>query len=444
MNQNANGLVFEEWAQWLEQLQQPGTFKQVVVISALGLLSLAAVYVLRKLMIRWFGLEQEHTTVTLGRRSYDGLLFPSLWLASTYAASLVMRVPLRFSLFRLALAAIFALLVIRALVKILRLTFKEWRWARVLERTVSWVIWIGVVLWISGLLPLLLQQLDEMQIRVGSFKTSVLGLLFAPVTVVMALLLSLWLASLIESRLLRSATGSTLSLRKIMSNALRVLLLLLGLLVGLRAVDIDLTALSVFGGALGVGVGLGLQKLASNYVSGYVVLAERSVRIGDYIKVDGFTGTVTNITARYTVLRDLTGVEAILPNDMLVNQRVENSSLSDSQVWQTVSITVGYGSDVDLVQSLLVEAALSQERVLRAPGPVAGLRNFGADGLDFSLGFWIADPEISTISLRSEICKHVLRSMAQHNIDIPYPQRVLHIAQGENVPVLLQGNRLAP
>ena len=229
-----------------------------------------------------------------------------------------------------------------------------------------------------------------------------------------------------------------------MSNALRVLLLLLGLLVGLRAVDIDLTALSVFGGALGVGVGLGLQKLASNYVSGFVVLAERSVRIGDYIKVDGFTGTVTNITARYTVLRDLTGVEAILPNDMLVNQRVENSSLSDSQVWQTVSITVGYGSDVDLVQSLLVEAALSQERVLRAPGPVAGLRNFGADGLDFSLGFWIADPEIGTISLRSEICKHVLRSMAQHNIDIPYPQRVLHIAQGENVPVLLQGNRLAP
>ena len=444
MNHDTNGLFFADWAQWLAQIQQPAALKEIAVIVALGLVSLLAVYVLRKLFYRLFPREQSHASVTLGASSYDGLLFPALWLAAVYVAAQIMQGTTRFSLFRLALPAIFALLAIRTLVKILRLTFKEWRWARVLERTVSWVIWIGVVLWISGVLPLLLQQLDAMQIRLGSFKTNLLSLIFAPVTVVFALLVSLWLSSMLEAQLLRDVTGSALSLRKIMSNAIRAIFLLVGLLVGLRAVDIDLTAFSVFGGALGVGVGLGLQKLASNYVSGFVVLAERSVRIGDYIKVDGFTGTVTNITARYTVIRDLTGVEAILPNDMLVNQRVENSSLSDLQVWQSVSITVGYGSDVELVQSLLVEAALSQERVLRSPGPVAGLRNFGADGLDFSLGFWIADPEIGTISLRSEICKHVLRSMGEHKIDIPYPQRVLHIAQGENVPVLLHGGRLAP
>ena len=439
MNQDTNGLFFEEWSQWLDQLQQPGTLKQLLVIVALGLLSLLAVYVVRKLLLRWFVLGQQHTSMTLGARSYDGLLFPSLWLASVYAASKLMQVPMRYSLFRLALPAILALLVIRSLVKILRLTFKEWRWISVLERTVSWVIWIGVVLWISGLLPLLMQQLDGMQIRIGSIRTNLLSLVFAPITVILALLVSLWLASLIEARLLREATGSTLSLRKIISNALRALLLLVGLLVGLRAVDIDLTAFSVFGGALGVGVGLGLQKLASNYVSGFVVLAERSIRIGDYVKIDGFEGTITDITARYTVLHSWNGVEAILPNDMLVNQRVENRSLSYLRVWHSITITVGYGNDVDLVQSLLVEAALSQPRVLHEPKPLANLENFGVDGLDFRLGFWITDPELGTGLLRSEICKHILRSLDLHQISIPYPQRVLHFAEGQTLPVELQG-----
>ena len=438
MNQDTNGLFFEEWMQWLNQAQQPAMLKQLAVIVALGLLSLLLVYLVRKLSSKWLSDEQQRATVTLGKRNFDGLLFPALWLVLTYTASHGTYATVRYSLFRLALPAILALLLIRTLVKILRLTFREWRWIRVLERTVSWVIWIGVVLWISGLLPMLLQLLDGMQIRIGSIKTNVLALVFAPVTVVLALLVSLWLASLLEARLLRDATGSTLSLRKIISNAARALLLLVGLLVGLHAVDIDLTALSVFGGALGVGVGLGLQKLASNYVSGFVVLAERSVRIGDYVKIDGFEGTITDITARYTVLHSWNGVEAILPNDMLVNQRVENRSLSDLRVWHSVTVTVGYGNDVDLVQSLLLEAALSQPRVLRDPAPLANLENFGVDGLDFRLGFWITDPENGTGLLRSEICKHILRSLDLHQISIPYPQRVLHIAEGQMLPVALQ------
>ena len=141
----------------------------------------------------------------------------------------------------------------------------------------------------------------------------------------------------------------------------------------LEIVNIDLTAFSVFGGALGVGIGLGLQKLAANYVSGFVVLLERSVRIGDVIKVDNFEGRVTDITARFTSLRSVTGIEAILPNDMLVNQRVENSSLIDTRVWHWLPVTVSYGSDVELVRRLLVEAAATQSRVAREPEPAAFL-----------------------------------------------------------------------
>ena len=201
--------------------------------------------------------------------------------------------------------------------------------------------------------------------------------------------------------------------------------LLLALVTGLKVIDIDLTAFSVFGGALGVGIGLGLQKLAANYVSGFVVLLERSVRIGDMIKVDNFEGRVTDISARFTRLRSISGVESILPNDMLVNLRVENSSLIDPRVWQWLAVTVGYDSDVELVQRLLVDAAMQQPRVQRDPPPAANLYAFGDNGLEFRLGFWIADPENSTMALRSAINLQILRSLRDNGIEIPYPQRVL-------------------
>jgi len=239
------------------------------------------------------------------------------------------------------------------------------------------------------------------------------------------------LSSAIEARLLHAATGSELSLRKAASNALRALLIFVGLLVALSAVGIDLTALSVLGGAVGVGIGLGLQKLAANYVSGFVILTERSMRIGDSVLVDGFEGRITDINARYTVIRSLAGRESIVPNELLITSRVENLSLADPRVAQSTVVSVGYDSDVPLVQRLLTEAALAQVRVLRDPLPSAALSAFGANGLEFTLSYWINDPENGQMNLRSNINIAVLTALRVNHIDIPYPQRVVHtIASG--------------
>ena len=145
-----------------------------------------------------------------------------------------------------------------------------------------------------------------------------------------------------------------MSLRKAVSNAARALLMFVGLMFAMSAVGIDLTALSVLGGAIGVGIGFGLQKLAANYVSGFVILAERSMRIGDMVRVDNFEGTITEINARYTVVRSPTGRESIVPNEILITSRVENWSLADPRVYQSTAIAVGYNSDVDLVMDILV------------------------------------------------------------------------------------------
>ncbi len=230
----------------------------------------------------------------------------------------------------------------------------ESRWVAVVERTVSWVAWIAVVLWITGVLPpsssSWSRSLDDGRRAKVSLRNVVEGGLIAGVVLV----LTLWLSSVLEKKLLRG-TGGSLSTRKIVANLVRVVLLVVGLLVALSAVGIDLTALSVLGGAIGVGVGLGLQRIAANYVSGFVILAERSLRIGDMVKVDTFEGRITDIRTRYTVIRALNGREALVPNEMLITQRVENATLSDRSVLISSPLQVAYGTDVPALLPALDE-----------------------------------------------------------------------------------------
>jgi small-conductance mechanosensitive channel len=179
-----------------------------------------------------------------------------------------------------------------------------------------------------------------------------------------------------------------------------------------------------------VGIGFGLQKLAANYVSGFVILAERSMRIGDSVKLDGFEGRVTDIKARYTVIRAPTGRESIVPNEMLINSRVENLSLADSQVLQSTSVSVAYGSDVELVMGLLKQACDMQTRVLKDPGSFVTLTAFGADGLEFGAHYWVDEQQSGLLTLKSEINLSILKLLNANGIEIPYPQRVVHTRAG--------------
>jgi small-conductance mechanosensitive channel len=245
-------------------------------------------------------------------------------------------------------------------------------------------------------------------------------------TTIAVLIVTLWISAWIEKRLLHGASGGDLSLRTAVSKATRAFLLLIGLVFALSSAGIDLTALSVLGGALGVGIGLGLQKLAANYISGFVILAERSMRIGDSVQVDNFEGQITHINARYTVIRSIAGREAIVPNEMLINSRVANLSLADPKVVQKTDVSVGYNSNVDLVRRLLVEAASAQPRVLQDPPPQGFLVSFGENSLNFTLQYWIADIEKGELGLRSDINFAILKTLRDNQIEIPFPQRVVH------------------
>jgi len=269
-----------------------------------------------------------------------------------------------------------------------------------------------------------LLSLENIHFVIGRTPWTLLGLLTSTLHALVVLVLALWASAALEKRILRQTLGD-LSMRKAAANVVRAGLLLLGLMFALSTLGVDLTALSVLGGALGVGIGFGLQKLAANYISGFVILLERSLRIGDMVKVDGFEGVVTDITTRFTSLRALDGRESIVPNEMIITQRIENSSLADSRITLTLPVTVGPQSDVALVQKIMCAAANHSDKVLADPAPAAFLRSFVPDGLEFVLVVWIADPASGQLGVRSAINQAILKGLQAEGIELARPSTLV-------------------
>jgi len=423
--QDTSPLTARELSSLWAHLQTPVALTEMVIL--LGCLGLAW------LIVRlWRGRQGDVRSIWLGHHVIDGALFPVLSLVLALMAYRLFQGHLPMMLFQVALPVLMSLAVIRVTVKVLRVVFPESQKMRVLEHTVSWLAWLATVLWVTGILPIMLTEMESVTWKVGGSVVNLRNLVEGVINAVLVLILALSLSSALEAQLLKGATDN-LSLRKMAVNAMRSILLLVGLMLALSTAGIDLTALSVFGGAIGVGLGFGLQKLAANYVSGFVILAERSLRIGDLVKVDNFEGTITDINTRYTVLRAAGGREAIVPNETLMTQRVENASLSDRQVSVSTLVQVAYGTDVRALFPELLSAISEVPRVMADPAPSVQLSNFAADGLELTITFWVKDPELGLGGPRSNVNLAVLDTLNRLGIDIPFPQRVLHHAAAPSV-----------
>ncbi len=412
---------FRELQRLLDDFQRSNTWIELAVLAAC--IGLAWV------VVRVIGRDQPKDSVWFGKNTFDGVLFPVLALSFTYAASHAVGYFQPIVLLKVAVPILMSLVVIRFLVRVLTAAFPNSAFMRLSERLVSWLAWIAAVLWILGLAPSVLQELDAIHLSFGKSRVSLRTLFEGAFSAGLVLVIALWISSTFEKRVLREHV-TDLSMRKVASNATRAALLLIGMLFALSAVGVDLTALSVLGGAVGVGLGFGLQKLASNYVSGFVILLERSLRIGDNVKVDSFEGRITDIKTRYTLIRAGNGRECIVPNELLITQRVENLSIADMKFNITTNIVVGYDSDVAQVQEILCGAASAQARVMSDPAPVAYLVNFAPDGLEFSLNFWVPDPGKGQANVKSAINIAILEGLRAARIDIPFPQRVVHVEPG--------------
>lgn len=338
------------------------------------------------------------------------------------------------SLLKLAVPLLIALAIIRIVIYMLHLIFAQDATVSTTGRLISWVVWICFAIYISGYAPDLIDFLDDTGFRVGKQNISLLIVLQAMLSIVIALLISLWLGHVFENRVM-DAHGMDINLRVMLAKLMRPLLVLFAILIALPMVGIDLTALSVFGGAIGVGIGFGLQKTASNYISGFIILLDRSVNIGNFVTIEQHTGQLTKMTARYVVLRKADGTEVIIPNETVITSTVINHSYTDKKVRVPIVLQISYRSDLDAAIVVLVNAALAQSRVLKAPEPNVLVTAFADSGIDLELGVWIDDPEKGSGGLRSDIYRAVWREFKVKGIEIPYPQREVR---------LLGDNRAAP
>jgi small-conductance mechanosensitive channel len=371
--------------------------------------------------------------VRLGMESFARVLSPLLALTLIAVATPLLAQWHRVNLLRLAIPVVASFALIRLVFYVLRRIFaKNGRGGTVLlfsETIFATVIWIGFALYITGLWPDLIAYLEQTTLPVGRNRVSILVILQAAASVVATLMLALWAGALLEERLMRLDTVHS-SLRAVMARMVRAVLIVIAVLLSLSLVGIDLTILSVFGGALGVGIGLGLQKIVGSYVSGFVILLERSLSVGDVVSVDKYQGQVTRINARYTIVRAGDGIETIVPNDMLVSGPVQNYSLTDQRLRVATQLTVSYDCDIEYILQLLPETAARAGRVLQDPAPQALLLRFGADGFELEVGFWIADPENGRSNVLSEVNRAIWKVLQEHRIDVPFPQREVRIISG--------------
>lgn len=366
----------------------------------------------------------------LGMESFVRVLSPLLALGLIALSKAVLQQWMHVNLLRVAIPLVGSFALIRLAFYVLQRIFarggKAGGFLLIFEKGFAALVWIGVALYITGLWPELVLYLEHTLIPVGRNKTSLLVILQAAASVIVTLMIALWASAALEERLMRMDNMHS-SLRVVMARMGRAVFILLAVLISLSLVGIDLTVLSVFGGALGVGLGLGLQKIVSSYVSGFVILFERSLAIGDMVTVDKFSGQVTQINTRYTVVRGLDGIETVIPNEMLVSAPVQNYSLSDRTLRLGTRITVAYQTDIDMVLRLLEQAASGTARVSQEPAPQAFLMRFDADGFELEVGFWIADPENGRSNVLSEVNKAIWKTLQEHQIEVPYPQREVRV-----------------
>ena len=368
-----------------------------------------------------------------GKGSFEPVAFALLAVAFTWIAKFVLARHQESDSgpMEMILAVLIAGTFIRISAYVLGHVIPEGSLQRKLIRTVTWGAWIAVILHFTGLLPAVLSELDAHSMRIGKTEVTLLDLAQGVAALFFAVIFALWVSRVTEGRVM-AADSMDFTTRVVITKVLKVSILVVAVFVALPIAGIDITTLSIFSGAVGVGLGFGLQKIASNYVSGFIVLLDRSLRIGDVITVDGRRGEVKAIQARYTVIRGGDGVESIIPNEKLITDSVNHHTYSDPKVSLVIGVAISYESDVDRACELLVESAKTQGRVIADPPSAARVTKLTESGIELELTVWIQDPAAGEGDVRSDVLRAALRGFKSGGIELARARRdVRLIATGE-------------
>lgn len=415
---------------WFGLLTSPQSLLQFSLV----ILALVFALVLDRRLRTWIGAvlgeESRATVKTLAVRGSQRLILPLAMLVVVILfRSVLASLNYEVWLFDIFVPLLLSLAVIRITVFLLRRAYTPSPLIRAWENIISTSIWFIVVLHLIGVLPDITALMDELGFTVGQKRISLLAVFKVSLSVIIFLVLASWMSRVLERRVM-SSRHLGVSMRLAISKTIKIVLLTLAVLIALNSVGIDLTALTVFGGALGVGLGLGLQRITSNFVSGMILLYDRSIRPGDVITIGDRFGWVQELRARYIVVRDRDGVETLIPNENLITSEVISWSHSDKAVRIKIKVQISYGDDPEKAMEIMLKAC-EHPRVIVEPPPAVRLMDFGDSGLNLEARVWIEDPQEGVGSVRSDINLAIWKGFKEGGITIPFPQRDIHMIPAE-------------
>jgi len=403
----------------LEQLSQTHNWVQITIIIAVILASWLVSRFLNKIA------SEKYKTGIIAR-----IFTPTIILCLFLLAhGILLTIPYKDELIKLAIPITLALLIIRAVVYLLRISVPQARSLRAWEGIISSFVWVLVAIYLAGLLPTFIEFVDNtLSFKLGEKKISLLLILKIVGSLAFFLLLANWVSILLERQLVQRST-MTERIRLAISKSLRVVLITLAIIIALDTIGIDITALTILGGALGVGIGFGLQRIASNFISGFIILFDRSIRPGDVITIGERFGWIQELRARYVVIRDRDGVETLIPNETLITSQVINWSYSDQHVRQKLTLLISYKDDPEHAMQIMVDCANQFSRILKSPKAGCRLMEFTDNGMKMQLRYWIADPKNGVSNIRSLISVSIWKRFKEDGITIPFPQHDVYIKE---------------
>lgn len=407
----------------------PSTLIQLLIILAAWALARLLSGTTRRVLERQLGKGRFARFTDPALRTLVPLVLPVIWLIlqwfSVFAAKQADR---PHHLVESAVSLLTAWVVIRVLSQAIR----DPGWSK----SLAFLAWTLAALNLLGLLAPTMATLDSMGVTLGDVRVSVLSALKAGIVLVALLWAAGFLSRLVEARF-EHAKGLSPSAKVLLGKTVRIFLMGIAVVAALDSIGIDLTALAVFSGAVGLGIGFGLQKVVSNLISGLILLMDKSVKPGDVIAIGDTFGWINSLRARYVSVITRDGTEHLIPNEELISQRVENWSFSNTLVRLKIPVGISYESDVKKAMELAEESSRSVARVRSDPAPVCRFMAFGADALELELRIWIDDPQAGVANVRSEVLLNVWQIFRENGIEFPFSQRDLHIRSSVEIPVRL-------
>lgn len=395
------------------------TYESVMQIGVIVTLYLLCSFICSRLKPFMHKVLEKKTFYQKTELYLKALYLPVLWWLTTFSAWQITE-SLGYPIILLRMAS--TLIAVWLVISIVTLMIESEFFSKVIRVTV----WFLAILNIFGLLNPFITFLDETSFTIGDNNLTLFGTITGVVSSIVLIWGALFFSTYIESKL-REAPNVTPSARVLLSKISRIVLVVLAFLFAISSVGIDLTALAVFGGAIGVGLGFGLQKVVSNFISGVILLLDKSIKPGDVIEISDTYGKINKLAARYTSVISRDGREHLVPNEDIITQPVINWTFSSNRVRRHLPVNVSYNADLEKAMDLMVQAANETPRVIKNPEPRVLIKSFGDNGVDLELRMWIRDSENGVSNIASDVYLQIWYKFNEEGVEFPYPQRDIHI-----------------